>query len=202
MVLGLARGGVPVAHEVARELGAPLDVLVVCKIGAPGNPELGLGAIAEGGVRVLGVEVLRALLVTPEEIDDGVRAAAREVQERVRRYRGEGAPLALQGRTAVIVDDGLATGGTAVAAARAARERGARRVVVAVPVGAPTTVATVRGEADEVVCLLEPDPMWAIGLWYENFAQVSDEEVAQLLAGGRAGEGEEPAAGGEQRPRG
>ena len=184
VVLGLPRGGVPVAFEVAAALRTPLDVLVARKIGAPGNQELGIGAVAEGGVRVLSEEAIRSLLVGEDELEQATSRVAEEVAERVRRYRAERSPIALEGRTAIVVDDGLATGGTARAALRAARSRGAQRVVLAVPVGAPATVAALGGEAEEVMCLLEPDPLWAIGLWYEDFAQVPDEEVRELLARG------------------
>ena len=184
VVLGLARGGVPVAYEVAQALGAPLDVLVVRKIGAPGNPEYGIGAIAEGDVRVLNQDAVRHLLVSVEELEAAVARARAEVDARVQRYRGGRPPLEVKGRTAIVVDDGLATGGTARAALRAVRARDPRRLVLAVPVGAPETVESLREEADEVVCLLEPELMWAVGLWYEHFEPTSDAEIAELLAGG------------------
>jgi putative phosphoribosyl transferase len=182
VVLALPRGGVPVAFEVAAALDAPLDVLVARKIGAPGNPELGIGAVAEGGVRVLSDEALRSLLVSPEELEYGTARAGAEVTERVRRYRGERSALDLRGRTAIVVDDGLATGGTARAALRAVAEYGARRAILAVPVGALATAQALRAEGSEAICLVEPEPLWAIGLWYEDFSQVSDREVEQLLA--------------------
>src|SRR5512143_1794100 len=140
VVLGLARGGVPVAYEAARALGAPFDVLVVRKIGAPGNPELGIGAIAEGDARVLNQDVVRRLLVSVEELEAAVARARAEVDARVKRYRGARPPLEVKGRTAVVVDDGLATGGTARAALRAARARQPRKLILAVPVGAPESV--------------------------------------------------------------
>lgn len=186
MVLALPRGGVPVGFEVATSLRCPLDVLVARKIGAPGNPELGIGAVAEGGVRVLNDEALLSLLVSEQELEHGVSRAESELHERVRLYRGETQPIPLAGRTAIVVDDGLATGGTARAAVKAARARGASRVILAVPVGARSTVSSLREEADEVICLLEPEPMFAIGMWYEDFAQVPDIEVLGLL--GAAGE--------------
>ncbi|MGZ4187938.1 MAG: phosphoribosyltransferase family protein [Solirubrobacteraceae bacterium] len=186
IVFGLARGGVPVAFEVAQALRAPLDVLVVRKIGAPGNPELGIGAIAEGDVRVLNQEVVRHLLVGVEELEGAIARARAEVDARVQRYRGGRPPLEVKGRTAIVVDDGLATGGTARAALRAIRARGARRLILAVPVGAPDSVESLRGEADEVICLLQPELMWAVGLWYEHFEPTSDTEIAKLLAGDAA----------------
>ena len=183
VVLGLARGGVPVAYEIAQRLDAGLDVLVVRKIGAPGNPEFGIGAIAEGGVRVLDHNTVRALLVSTEELEAAIARATAEVEARVQRYRGGRPPLDVAGRTAIVVDDGLATGGTARAALRAVRARGPSRLVLAVPVGAPETVLTLREEADLVVCLLQPELLLAVGLWFEHFEPTSDAEIAALLDG-------------------
>lgn len=183
VVLGLARGGVPVAYEIANRLDAPLDVLVVRKIGAPGNPELGIGAIAEGNVRVLNQDVLRHLLVSVEELDAAVARARAEVDARVQRYRPGRRPVEVKGRTAIVIDDGLATGGTARAALRAVKAREPRRLVLAVPVGSPGSVESLREEADEVICLFEPELMWAVGLWYEHFEPTSDAEIAKLLDG-------------------
>jgi len=183
VVLGLARGGLPVAYEVAEALGAPLDVLVVRKIGTPGNPELGIGAIAEGGIRVLNQDVIRDLLLSVEELESAVARARAEVGACVQRYRDGRAPVDVNGRTAIVVDDGLATGGTARAALRAVRARRPRRLVLAVPVGAPDSVESLREEADLVICLLEPALMWAVGLWYEHFEPTSDAEIASLLDG-------------------
>ena len=186
VVLGLARGGVPVAHEVAQALKAPLDVLVVRKIGAPGNPEYGIGAIAEGGVRVLNQQALRDLLVSVEELETAAAREGAEVAARVKRYRGERPPVEVRGRTVIVVDDGLATGGTARAALRAVRARAPRRLVLAVPVGSPDAVEALGAEADEVVCLLAPEEMWAVGLWYEHFEPTSDGEIIGLLTGDAA----------------
>lgn len=183
VVFGLARGGVPVAYEVAQSLGAPLDVFVVRKVPAPGNLELGVGAVAEGDVRVLDSEAVRRMLMSAEELDTSIAVARAEVDARVDRYRGGRPPLDIHGRTAIVVDDGLATGGTARAALRAVRALGPQRMVLAVPVGARDTVRALRDEADLVVCVLQPEDMWAVGLWYEHFEQTSDAEVAQLLAG-------------------
>jgi putative phosphoribosyl transferase len=185
VVLGLARGGVPVAYEVALALGAPLDVLVVRKIGAPGNPEYGIGAVAEGDIRVLDQSAIRQLMISHEELEAAIARATAGIEGRVARYRA-GRPLALAGRTVLVVDDGLATGGTARAGLRAVRARGSRRVVLAVPVGAAATVDALRDEADEVVCVLQPEPMQAVGAWYEDFSQTRDDEVIKLLAGSAA----------------
>ncbi len=185
VVLGLARGGVPVAYEVALALGAPLDVLVVRKIGAPGNPEYGIGAVAEGDIRVLDQTAIRQLMISHEELEAAIARATAGIESRVERYRA-GRPLELAGRTVLVVDDGLATGGTARAGLRAVRARGSRRVVLAVPVGAAATVHALRDEADEVICVLQPEPLQAVGAWYEDFSQTRDDEVIKLLAGSAA----------------
>jgi len=182
LVLALPRGGVPVGVEVARALGAPLDVLVVRKLGAPFQRELGLGAIAEGGATWMNQPIWDELALAEETIAEVAARERREVERRVRRYRGGRALPDVRGRTVLLVDDGLATGGTAHAAVRALRQLGAGRVVLAVPVGPPSTVEELRAEADEVVCLETPEPFAAIGLWYEEFDQVTDEEVVAMLA--------------------
>jgi len=174
-----------VAYEIAAALAAPLDVLVARKIGAPGNPELGAGAVAEDGIRVFSQETIRGLSISEEDLENAAARVAREVSEDVRRYRAQSPPIPLRGRTAIVVDDGLATGGTARAALRVAWARGAARVVLAVPVGVPSVVKALGEGADAVLCLLEPRPLWAIGLWYEDFSQIGEQEVVDLLARAR-----------------
>ena len=195
LVLGLPRGGVPVAFEVARALGAPLDVLVVRKIGVPFQPELGMGAVGEGGVRVLNAGVLREAGVTDAQLAEVEARERAEVDQRAARLRGgrDGTPLT--GRTVIIVDDGLATGGTARAAIRVARVRGAERVVLAVPVAPPETVGALAREADEVISVETPEPFFAIGGWYADFTPTSEQEVVDLLAVAR---GDEETAGGDE----
>lgn len=182
IVIGIPRGGVPVAAEVARALEAPLDVTIVRKIGAPQNPEFALGALAEGGVHVLNEDSVKMLGLS----DAGVRALIEEIEgellARVRRYRGTRAPLELQGRTAILVDDGLATGSSALAAVQSLRKRGAERVILAAPVAASESADRLRRYADSVVCVEEPQDLWAVGLWYEDFRPTTDEEVVKLLA--------------------
>jgi putative phosphoribosyl transferase len=184
IVLALPRGGVPVAAEVAKELGAPLDVFLVRKLGVPGHEELAMGAIASGGVLVLDEGVLRWLGISEEQIQ---RALARELDELRRReaaYR-DGRPLPdLKGKTVILVDDGLATGASMQAAARAVRRYEPARIVIAVPVASRATCDEFRDEVDEVVCAVTPEPFHAVGNWYEDFAQTSDEEVRELLERG------------------
>ncbi|HWJ50289.1 MAG TPA: phosphoribosyltransferase, partial [Solirubrobacteraceae bacterium] len=182
LVVGIPRGGVPVASEVAGALGAPLDVAVVRKIGAPRNPEFAIGALAEGGVHVLSQRVVRALGLSDVALERLIARVALELEERLRVYRGGREPVELSGRTVILVDDGLATGSSALAAVRSLRKRGAARVILAVPVGAPESLAAMRAEADDVVCVEAPADLWAVGYWYEDFSPTSDEEVAALLA--------------------
>ncbi|HLU83710.1 MAG TPA: phosphoribosyltransferase [Trueperaceae bacterium] len=180
-VVALPRGGVPVASEVAAALGAPLDVLVVRKLGAPGHEELAVGAIASGGVRIVNEELVRYLGIDAAELD---RIAERETHELRRRealYRDQRAALDVAGRTVVLVDDGVATGATMLVAVEALKELGAKRLVVAVPVGAPDSMARLREAADEVVCLLAPPELTSVGQWYDDFSQTSDAEVRSLL---------------------
>jgi len=182
VVVGIPRGGVPVAAEVARALQAPLDVVVVRKVGAPENPEFAIGALAEGDVSVIDDETVRALRLGAAELEEVVGRARRELAERLALYEAKRQRLAVAGRTVLLVDDGLATGRTAQAAARSLRERGAARVILAVPVAAPDSVRRLRESVDDVVCVEMPADLWAIGLWYEDFSPTSDEEVAALLA--------------------
>jgi predicted phosphoribosyltransferase len=181
VVLGLPRGGVPVAVEVADALRAPLDVFMVRKLGVPGHEELALGAIASGGVRVLNLDVLAATGISDEEVEAVADRELAELERREASYRGGRAPLAVEGRVAIAVDDGLATGATMRAAARALRQRGASRIVVAVPVAPVQTCESLRRDAEEVVCALTPEPFAAVGRWYLDFSPVSDEEVRALL---------------------
>ncbi|MEV0040787.1 phosphoribosyltransferase family protein [Streptomyces sp. NPDC050804] len=198
VVLGLPRGGIPVAYEVARALGAPLDVIAVRKLGVPYQPELGFGAIGEDGVRIMNDDVLRAARVGPRERAAVERDARQALELRLRRYRGDRPPAGLLGRTAVIVDDGMATGSTAFAACRVARARGAARVVLAVPLAPADALAWLGQEADAVVCLSSPEYFGSVGQWYVDFAQTSDDEVAALLTrGAMSGERERRGKRGE-----
>jgi len=185
VVLALPRGGVPVAFEVARALHAPLDVFLVRKLGLPGHEELAIGAIATGDVRVLNHEAVQALRVSDAVIDRVAAAERRELERRERAYRGDRPALDVRGRTVILVDDGLATGSSVRAAIVALRQQRPARIVVAVPVGAPETCAALEAEADETVCARMPEPFRAVGLWYDDFSQTTDEEVRELLA--RAG---------------
>jgi len=191
VVLGLPRGGVPVAVEVARALRAPLDVILVRKLGVPAQPELGLGAIGESGARVINPDVVRYAHVSEAQIAEVEQKERAELQRRAQRFRGDAPHVSLAGRIAVIVDDGIATGSTARAACQVARALGAAAVVLAVPVAPPSTDRALRGDADEVICLEMPDHFQAIGEWYEDFAQTSDEEVVTLLRAGQADDGQE-----------
>lgn len=182
ILLALPRGGVPVAAEAASSLSLPLDVFIVRKLGVPGYPELAMGAISSGGVRVMNQDVVRGLGIPEDAIQAVVQSEAAELERREAAYRGTSAPLDVQGRTVILVDDGLATGATMLAAVQALRARHATRIVVAVPVGSPETCAMLAEEADEVVCATAPQPFFAVGYWYEDFAQTTDEEVQALLS--------------------
>lgn len=185
VVLALPRGGVPVGYEVSRSLGAPLDVIVARKLGAPDQPELGIGAVAPGGVRVLNAAAVQALDIPEDYLDRITRREMAEVERRLRHFRGERPEPEVRGRTAILVDDGLATGVTARAAIEALRRRGPRRVVLAVPVCAAATEAWMRDEVDDLVCLQVPPDLGAIGFWYRDFDQTSDDEVTGLLEAAR-----------------
>jgi predicted phosphoribosyltransferase len=181
LVLGLQRGGVPVAYEVALALGAELDAFAVRKLGVPGHKELAMGAIASGGVRVLNRDVIAAAGISPQELE---RVAGRELAELARAeraYRGDRPPAAIASRTAIIVDDGLATGATMRAAIEAVRNAGAASVISAVPVAAPQTAAAIAEMADEFVCPLLPADFGAVGMWYRDFTPPEDEEITRLL---------------------
>ncbi len=181
VVLGLPRGGVPVAFEVARALAAPLDVILVRKLGVPSHSELGFGAIGEDGVRVVHDDIVRMSRVDEDDLADVQRREEAELARQARRFRGGRERIPLAGRTAVVVDDGVATGATAAAACRVARAQGAARVVLAVPVAPPDAAEELRAEVDELVCLSVPSVFFAVGEWYQDFSQTTDEEVVDLL---------------------
>lgn len=181
LVLALPRGGVPVGLEVARALDAPLDVLLVRKLGVPSHPELAMGAIASGGARAWNDDVISDLGITEAEVEEVERAEREELERRERAYRGDRPRPEVEGRTVVLVDDGIATGSTMQAALEALRGREPARIVAAVPVAPPSSLDALRGLADQVVCPRTPEPFHAISLWYESFPQVSDEEVRECL---------------------
>jgi putative phosphoribosyl transferase len=181
VVLALPRGGVPVAFEVAEVLSAPLDIFLVRKLGTPGHRELAMGAIASGGIRVINEEVVRWLGISPEQIEAVAREEQRELERRQQAYLEGRAPQPLEARIVILVDDGLATGSTMRAAAEAIRQRNPAQVIVAVPVGAPDTCREMAALADEVVCARTPEPFSAVGQWYLDFDQTTDEEVMDLI---------------------
>lgn len=181
LVLALPRGGVPVAYEVARALGAPLDVFLVRKLGLPGHEEFAMGAIASGGLRLLNDDVIREFGVTPAEIAAVSAAEELELERRERQYRADRPMPTVAGRTVILVDDGLATGSTMRAAVLALRQQRPAHIVVAVPVAAAETCEEFRGLVDDIVCAATPDPFYAVGLWYEDFSQTTDDEVRELL---------------------
>src|SRR5688572_16659497 len=194
IVLALPRGGVPVGYEVARALGAPLDIFLVRKLGVPGQEEFAMGAIASGGVRVMSQDIVRRLGLTQADVE---RVAAREQRELMRReeaYRGTRAAPDLTGRTVILIDDGLATGSTMRAAVTAVRASQPARIVVAAPVAAADTCRDLHGEADAVVCSQTPEPFYGVGYWYTDFSQTTDEEVQTLLARARQPDGASPDA--------
>jgi putative phosphoribosyl transferase len=181
VVLGLARGGMPLAFEVARALNTPLDVLVTCKLSAPGAPEFALGAIASGGVTVINEDAMRLCAKSPELNSDIAREQA-ELQHRDMFYRGDRGRVPIKGKTVILVDDGAATGATMRAAIRAVRDLGARRVVAALPVGSLPACALLHAEADELVCEVKPAFLQSVGEWYRDFSEITDGEVRDLLA--------------------
>jgi putative phosphoribosyl transferase len=181
IVLALPRGGVPVAYEVARALHAPLDVFVVRKLGIPGHEELAMGAVATGGVRVLNDQAIRGLSIPNYVIDAVADWELRELERRERDYRGDRPPPDVRGKMVILVDDGLATGSTMLAAVQALRQQGPARIVVAVPVASPETCELLKAYVDEVFCAATPEPFYAVGLWYRDFSQTTDEEVRDLL---------------------
>lgn len=181
LVLGLPRGGVPVAAEVARTLPAPLDILLVRKLGVPGREELAFGAIATGGARVLNEDVVGFSGISSEEIEPIVRREQAELDRREREYRGNRPSPPIQDHTVILVDDGLATGATMRAAVAATRQLQPTRIVVAVPAGSPEAIRELEREADEVTSIITPDPYYSVGTWYEDFAQVTDDDVRSLL---------------------
>jgi predicted phosphoribosyltransferase len=189
VVLGLPRGGIPVAYEIARELGAPLDVILVRKVGLPAQPELAMGAIGEDGVRVVNEDVVQAERISGPQFTAVEEQERAELARRASRYRAGHPRIPLTGRTAIVVDDGIATGSTARAACQVARAHGAARVVLAVPVAPQASIDALASVADEVVCLEAPEPFLAIGQWYQDFAQTGDEVVVELLRGAREGAG-------------
>jgi predicted phosphoribosyltransferase len=181
LVLGLPRGGVPVAYEVARALGAPLDVFVVRKLGLPGREELAIGAIATGDVRVLNEELVRELGISAPLLEAVTAREREELQRRERLFRESRPASEIRGRTVIVVDDGLATGATMLSAVLALRKQEPARIVVAVPVGSFEACSALRAKADRLVCLYKPDPFFAVGIWYRDFSQTSDQEVRELL---------------------
>ncbi len=186
IVLGLPRGGVPVAYEVAKALGAPLDVAIVRKLGVPGWPELAMGAVAEDGVRILNDDVVAQERVTPRDIEQATAEKRREVEERARRFRGGRPPPNLRGRTVILVDNGIATGATALAAAEWARRQGPARLILAAGVIPADSVARLRKAVDELVFVRAPARFGAVGAWYDDFRPTTDEDVVEILAKARA----------------
>jgi putative phosphoribosyl transferase len=191
-VLALPRGGVPVGFEVASELSAPLDVFVVRKLGVPGHEELAMGAVASGGVRVLNRGVVEALHVPGQVIEQVAEAELAALSRAERELRGERPAPEVRGKTVILVDDGLATGSTMLAAAAALRQQQPARLVVGVPVGAAETCEAISAEVDDIVCVVTPEPFYAVGLWYQDFSQTTDDEVRALLS--RAASQAEPRA--------
>lgn len=181
LVLALPRGGVPVGYEIARALNVPFDVFLVRKLGVPGHEELAMGAIASGAVRVLNEDVIRSLGIEPETVDAAAEREERELRRREILYREGRPPLSVENRTVILVDDGLATGSSMRAAVAALRQKRPASIVIAVPTAAPDTCRQLRREVDQVVCAETPSPFYAVGAWYEDFSQITDEQVRRLL---------------------
>jgi putative phosphoribosyl transferase len=181
IVLGLPRGGVVVAHEIAKELGLPLDIFLVRKLGVPGYEELAMGAIASGGVRVMNQDVLRSINISKDEIQSIAQREEQELKRRETAYRNNRPRLDLKDCTVILVDDGLATGATMHAAVVALRKHGPQKIIVAVPLASPDTCVEFRAKVDEIICGITPSPFNAVGMWYDDFSQTSDEEVQRLL---------------------
>jgi predicted phosphoribosyltransferase len=182
LILALPRGGVPVAHAIAQALAVPLDVFLVRKLGVPGREELAMGAIASGGIRVLNQEVLDGLDLPSSVVEEVAAREAGELERREHLYRTDRPPLHLKGRDVLLVDDGVATGASATAAIAALRQRNVRSVTLAVPVGPPSTIAWLATQADDVICPLTPEPFVAVGTWYRDFSETTDDQVRELLA--------------------
>ena len=181
LVLAMPRGGVPVAYEVAKVLKAPLDIFLVRKLGVPGYEELSMGAITSGGARVLNHEIIQRLGISEKVIEAITQEKLQDLERRERIYRGKREPLTIEGRTVILVDDGLATGASMRAAVHALKTKQPKKIIAAVPIGSADTCNQIRGEADEVVCGMTPDPFYAVGAWYSDFMQITDEEINQLL---------------------
>lgn len=182
LVLGLPRGGVPVAGEIARALHCPLDVFLVRKLGVPGREELAFGAIASGGIRILNQGIVESLRITPDVIAAVTAAQERVLRQREQAYRDNRPPIQAQGRTVILVDDGMATGATMLAAIAAVRQQAPARLIAAVPVAAAVTCQQVAARVDHMVCAATPDPFYAVGLWYDRFDEISDDEIRRLLS--------------------
>ncbi len=182
LVFGLPRGGVPVAYEVAHALHAPLDVFIVRKLGFPGHPELAMGAIATGGVRILDRRLIEMYDVPEDAIDEVTESEQRELERREKLYRDDRPSPEVRDHTVILIDDGLATGSTMRAAVQALRQEGARKVVVAVPIAPPDTCEAMSHEVDDIICAITPEPFLAVGVWYADFSETTDEEVRELLA--------------------
>ena len=182
VILALPRGGVPVAYEIGKELGLPVDIFVVRKLGVPGHEELAMGAIASGGVRHINRNVVDQLRIDSETIDVASRREQKEIERREQLYRGQRSPVDVRNKTVIVVDDGLATGSTMHAAIAALRQHRPARIVVAVPAASPQACSEIADQVDEIICAATPEPFYAVGQWYQEFSQTTDEEVRDLLA--------------------